>query len=352
MKTYTFNKFLGKLLNLDSNQSQIISCFVNLETGHKEGIRDLEIEFSELCTKLAGKPLKDFEAGQRKILTYLTNELKISTKSAVIYVRSGDGLVFEAMQFVVPFETQVIVDKLPHIYPLIELKDIYHRFVIVITTETHARILETTIGSVTEEILTARPDLRQRIGREWTREHYRNHKHERELQFVREKIRIVDELISRRGHNYLIVAGSPKMVSLLTEALPDRLKKKLISKFTSNPKSGLGPILRNSILEFSNSEKLESHDRVVTLESAVLGNGLGVSGFDASHEALIGGYADVLIIDQEFQNLAGREELVRLATRNKIQIETVDNSEKLRRFGGVGCLLRFKPYLVGLDTSN
>jgi stalled ribosome rescue protein Dom34 len=244
----------------------------------------------------------------------------------------------------VPLITEIIVDQLPHIYPLIELKDNYHRFVIVITTETEAQILETTIGSVTEEIMTARPELRNRIGREWTREHYRNHKHEREQQFIKEKIKIVADLMKRRGHNHLIVAGSPKMFARLTEALPSHLKNKLLSTMANNPSNGLGPLLRNCILEFSNAENLESHDRVEILESAVLSNGLGITGFEESKEAILGGYADMLIIDQDFNSFEGREELVRLATKFNVQIETVNESDTLKRLGGVGCLLRYKPY--------
>ena len=38
-----------------------------------------------------------------------------------------------------------------------------------------------------------------------------------------------------------------------------------------------------------------------------------------------------------------REELVRLAENNGVEIETVSGSETLRRLSGVGCLLRCRP---------
>ena len=121
------------------------------------------------------------------------------------------------MQFEVPLESEFIVDELPHIYPLIQLKDTYHRFVVAIVTETEARILETTIGSVTEDILEKRPELRERIGREWTKEHYHHHRSVRATRFVKEKVEIIEDLMSRGGHNHLILAGSPKMVARLAE---------------------------------------------------------------------------------------------------------------------------------------
>ena len=343
MKTHTLKHFIRSLMRVEPNKSPMMSCFLNLEGSRKDQINQFMFECNEHAKRLSGKWLEEFEAAQARMSEYLSYDLDTKTQSAVIYVRAGEHPAFEAMQFEVPLKTQLIIDRLPHIYPLIELKDTYHRFVIIITTETQARILETTIGSVTEEIMATRPDLRQRIGREWTQEHYRNHKFEKEQQFIKEKIRIVDELMAKGGHNHLIVAGSPKMVSRLTNALPDRLKSKLVSKLTQHPHGGLGPLLRNCILEFSAAENLESHDYVDALQSAVLSGGLGTTGFETCRDALLFGYADMLIIDQDFSNWEGREELVRLAMDAKVQIETVADSDVLQRLGGVGCLLRYRP---------
>ena len=91
------------------------------------------------------------------------------------------------------------------------------------------------------------------------------------------------------------------------------------------------------------AENQESHDRVDELERALLTDGLGVIGYEASREAITAGYADVLIIDQELDDPEMKEELVRLATVSGIEVETVRKSEKLKRLSGVGCLLRYRP---------
>lgn len=343
MKTHTLKQFIRSLMSIEPNKSPVVSCFLNFEGNRREKMDHLALEFSEYSRRLSGKWLEEFEAAQARINEYLFYDLKATTQSVVLYVRAGKNPVFEAAQFEVPIKTQIFVDRLPHIYPLIELKDTYHRFVIIITTESKAQILETTIGSVTEEIMATRPELRQRIGREWTKEHYRNHKFEKEQQFIKEKIGIVDELMAKNGHNHLIVAGSPKMVSRLTSALPERLKSKLVTQFACNPHAGIGPLLRNCILEFSAAEQVESHDYVEALQSAVLSGGLGMIGFEECRDALLFGYADMLIVDQDFNNWEGREELVRLATDSNVQIETVSESATLKQLGGIGCLLRYRP---------
>ena len=163
------------------------------------------------------------------------------------------------------------------------------------------------------------------------------------MQFVREKIGIIEDLMKRSGHNHLVLAGSPKMVSRLKNALPQHLAKKCISTVRTNPKSGISAALLEAIHSFADAENLESLDRVEELEAAVLKGGLGVAGYQAAYDALDGGYASILIIAQNYEDHEQREELTRLATKNGVPIETVADSETLEQMSGVGCLLRYDP---------
>lgn len=343
MKNEILKNLIHRLIDIEPDHSPLLNVFVNLEGSASEALSYIESKATVLARQIDPRWRDDFQHALDEIRSYLKNSLKPNSQGVAIYARWGDHPVFVPVQFEVPLTTDFFVDELPHVYPLIELKDTYHRFVTVITTKSEARILETTIGAVTEEILSARPELRKRIGREWTQEHYHNHKDERDQQFVREKIKILDELMNRRGHNHLVIAGSPKMVSRMTKALPPRLREKLISTVTANPNSGIDPILLESIHLAVAAENIESHNHVRKLESAVLSGGLGVAGYAASHAALRDGYADMLIIDQDFHDVEMRETLVRLATSSGVRIETVKRSETLERLAGVGCLLRYRP---------
>ena len=168
------------------------------------------------------------------------------------------------------------------------------------------------------------------------------------MQFVREKVKIIEELMNQRGHHHLVIAGSPKMVSRLKNALPQHLAKKCISTVHANPKNGISATLLEAVHSFSQVENMESLDRVEELEAAVLKGGLGVAGYQATHEALTGGYASMLIIAQNYDR-EQREELTRIATKNGVPIETVSNSETLNQLSGVGCLLRYDPHPSGFD---
>jgi ribosomal protein L30E len=333
---------IHRLTEIEPNESPVLSCFVDLDHPRHDYTKDLDAEARIISRRLGGRARTDFEDALAEVKDYLAKSLKPESKSAAIYARWGDEPVFVAMQFEVPIQSQLIVDELPHVYPLIELKDTYHRFVIVITTEEEVRIMETSIGAVTSELMAERPELRQRVGREWSRNRYRNHKRDREGKFVREKVRLLESLMAEREHSHLIIAGSPKMVSRLTLALPQGLRDKLITSMASNPKAGIDPIVLESINLFVAAENIESHDVVEKLTSAVMGGGLGVAGYSAAREALLCGYADVLVISTDYE-LEAREELVRLAAVSRVEVETVRGSEALERLSGVGCLLRYHP---------
>jgi hypothetical protein len=336
-------RHIRALVEIDPTDSLMISCFVNLEHPRANYAIDLETQIQKLRRQLSGDQLEELEAGFATIKAFLKEVQAPKTRGAAIYLRGGETPFYLTMEFEVPLETELFLDELPHIYPLIALKDTYHRFVTVITTERGARIFETTLGAVTEEILTERKELRKRIGREWTREHYQNHKREREQQLVREKIQVIDELMRRRGHNHLVIAGSPAMVGRMTAALPPRLKEKLISTVNSNPNSGVNPILLEAVQLFVEAENAESHDRVRKLRRELMSTGLAVAGFEESKSALEGGYADLLIIDTDVFEAREREQLMHLATAKGVGVETVNGSDILKRLRGVGCLLRYRP---------
>ncbi|MFK7911902.1 MAG: hypothetical protein AB8F34_15075, partial [Akkermansiaceae bacterium] len=165
-------------------------------------------------------------------------------------------------------------------------------------------------------------------------------------------IEVVEELMAKSGHNHLIVAGSPKMVSQFTSSLPAKLSAMLVDVLDVNPKAGINPIILEAIDAFVASEHEESHDRVDELESAVMRRSLGVIGEACVREALEFGYADMLIIDQDYQDSSVKEELVRIAIGAGVEIETVKGSDKLTRLKGVGCLLRYMPsYTPATQTA-
>lgn len=354
MKIESIKEIMLRLAEVELTESPVITCVVNLNQTHQMATEEMEQQATKVSRALTGSLKKHFDEALENMKKFLLETALPSAKGAVIYGRSGELPFLYAFPVGIELETKLVVDEMPHIYPIVETCDTYHRFVVVTLTSREARIFETTAGAVTSELLTERPDLREKIGREWTRERYQNHKQDREQKFIQGKIAVLDELMAKAGHKSLIVAGSPKMVSAFTTALPLRLQHMLVDTLAVNPKAGLDPILVEAINSFVAKECEESHDQVDNLESALMKQGLGVSGEHAVRQALEHGYADVLIIDQDYRDDA-REELVRLAVQCDAEIETVKGSDKLKRLEGVGCLLRYRPACIdepGIPAVN
>jgi hypothetical protein len=345
MKIENMKEMMVCLTEVELTESPVITCSVNLNQTHLKATEEMEQQAAEVSRGLDGIQKSCFDEALSMMQKFLLDTPMPNAKGAVLYARVGELPFMYVFPVGIELETSLVVDELPHIYPIVETCDTYHRFVVVTLTSREARIFETTAGAVTSEILTERPELREKIGREWTRERYHNHKQDRKQRFIQSKISVLEELMTKAGHKSLIVAGSPKMVSSFTNALPARLREMLVDTLDVNPKAGMDPILLEAINSFVEKECAESHDQVDALESALMKQGLGVAGEDAARQALEHGYADVLVIDQDYNDLA-RESLVRLAIQCDADIETVKGSKKLKRLDGVGCLLRYRPAYV------
>ena len=71
-------------------------------------------------------------------------ELLPEAKGVAIFSRAGEEPFFLPLQFRVPLPNWVAVDTTPNIYHLVELKDTYHRYVVMISTEESVRIWRST----------------------------------------------------------------------------------------------------------------------------------------------------------------------------------------------------------------
>lgn len=245
------------------------------------------------------------------------------------------------LSFRVPMENLFRVDSRPGIYPLVEIKDRFNRFVVVMTNRESARVVEMTLGDTSLALLTERPEVKARHGREWTREHYLSNNRERDKRFVKEKVALIEQLMSKRGHNALIMVGEPRYVNRLQSSLPKHLQHKVVDHIrTGISDERLQPILEGAIETYLRVEDKESESAVKRLFRFYRTNGLGVFGIEATTDALSVGQAEELIISSSLP-FRKREKLVRMACQFGIPIETVRNSPLLDDQGGVGAVLRY-----------
>ncbi len=364
---------IGTLATLPETDAPVISCYLDLEAGPSKYRNTLE-ERVRLLRKSLGEPARaQFDEALGRMMGFLESGIHPSAKGLALFARNGEVPFFMALSFHVPLPTWIAVNSTPNIYHLVELKDTYDRYVVMFATEASVRIMAVNLGSVTEQLWNDRPELRERVGREWTKQHYQRHRDERTKQFIQEEIRILDQLMSARGYGHLILAGNPRMTARIEKALPKHLVKKLVDTVHASGTDRIPDVVAATLLAFVEQEERESVAMVDRLERAVRADGLAAVGTTATVRALEEGQVDVLVLaksyspdpgwmccscegkgwdsvrpdqcprcgDREFLPLDVKEEMVRIAEQDHCKVEIVNYSDVLMQLGGVGCLLRY-----------
>ena len=364
---------IRRLALLEETASPVISCYLNLETNLMDARQTLESQLRKVRKGLPAHLQSEFDEAFGQIETYLANPLPSHTKGLAIFARGGSWPFWQALQFCVPLPNWLAVDTTPNIYHLVELKDTYHRYVVMISTEETARIVEVNLGSVTEELWRERPELRQRVGREWSRERYQSHRRNRTDQFIKEKIIVLERLMLAGGHSHLILAGNPRLTARVRRELPRHLADKLIDTVVASGSDKISDVVAATLSSFIEQEELESQTMVERLQRNIHTGGLAVIGTSETLDALQRGQVDLLIIakdyafpigwkcvecgqvrshqsprhkciachSEELRPLNLREEMIRLAEQRGYHVEVVNQSDWLYQAGGVGALLRY-----------
>ncbi|MBA2703655.1 MAG: host attachment protein [Blastocatellia bacterium] len=361
------------LATLEETSSQAISCYLNLEDG-TAGYRNALDERAGILRKtFSGEERKDFEAALGRIEEFIQTGLLPDVKGAAIFARGGRQPFFLPLQFRVPLPNWLVVNSIPNIYHLVELKDTYHRFVVMISTEESARIVAVNLGEVTEELWKERPELRKRVGRGWTKEHYQNHRRNRTDQFIKEKIQVLEQLMSAGRYAHLILAGNPRITARVRNALPKPLAARLVDTIVASGSDRISDVVAATISSFVEQEERESQAVVERLWEEMHTDGLAVVGIRETLQALQRSQVDVLVMAKAYESEPGwscaacgaagmgdwkrkvcsecgeqqlrdadiKEEMVRMAERNGCHVEIVNHSDVLMQIGGVGALLRY-----------
>ena len=340
MNLVNLRKNIIALANLPKCEKTVISAYFDFQQSAAVVKEDFA-NWVKITRKTFDRNSREqFEQAAASVSRWLAENAGKS-RSAAVFSRGGDPAFFLPLTFKVPMESSFQVDMRPAIYPLVEIKDRFNRFVVVLTSRESARILEINLGDTSLEMLTKRPELKERHGREWTREHYLSTSRERDKKFVKEKVGIIEQLMSKRGHNALIVVGEPRYVNRLQDALPKHLREKVVDQIRTGIRDErIHLILEDAIESYLRVEDGESETAVKRLFRYYRTNGLGIFGVETTMAALQIGQVEELIISKSL-SYTQKEKLIRLACQHGVPIETVRNSHLLDGQGAVGAILRY-----------
>ncbi len=345
-------RHISALATLPESGEPVISAFFDLRSPRETLRTALEIWAIAARHTLEKKDRPSFDQSKSEILMTLGQSWTEEMQGLAVFARRGEHPMLMALPFQAAMETHFDLSARPVIFPLVQLKDRFHRFVLVICTEERSRIMELSLGAVTEEIISAKEELCARLGRQLSKEHYHQRREEDTKRFVRDQVQIITNLMAQRGHNHLILAGHPRHLSPLREQLPKHLQSRIVGSLFHAPNGhDCSPLVDQAIDAFVRAEQEESRTTVERLHEQIRRQGLAVVGVHACRDAIAAGAVSQLVIAEEIPH-ADREELVRLATLHDLPIEVCEQDELLLSHGGCGCLLRFRMEYLAADQLD
>jgi len=360
---------IQRLANLEEATEPVVNCYLSVNAKYH---KTLTGQVRMLKTTMAPEMRVPFWEALGRIEVFLGTGIRAGSQSVAVFARGGNRPFFLPLQFHGGLPDRVTVSHAPHIYPLVEMRDNCYRYVVLLSCEESASILEIDVGTITETIRIVRPELRQRVGREWTKEHYRNHSQARNCQFINEQVHLLDQVISSGEYRHLILAGDPRTVAQLRKALPKRLSNLVIAAIRASDKDKTSELVSATLAAFERHEEKESLSVVSLLGFEIGTKGAAVKGTQACIHALRNGQAGTLVLSQthdlgtakscrscnvfpieepisscpkcghdSLRAIDLKEEIVRLAEQNRCDIEIVKSSDAMSAFDGIGCLLRY-----------
>ena len=374
MERQNLQQHIRTLITLPVTAAPVISCYQSLAAGGLTDRNAFDERMRSLRKSLRVQEQQDFDAALARIEQMFAMDLLPHAKGLAAFSRAGEQPFFLPLQFQVPLPNWIAVDNLPNIYHLVELKDTYHRYVVMLVTEESLRILQVNLGAVTAKLWEERPELRDRVGREWSKVHFQRHRQERTRKFLKDAVEILNQLMSAGGYTHLILAGQPSVTSQIQQNLPKHLQKQLIDIVTASGATRLSDVVEATLSSFVEAEEQESRTTVANLMQQLRTGGLAVVGTDPTFRALYRGRVDVLVMSKEynpgrgwscdkcghigvesevpvacpdceareFRRFNTKERMVQKAQELDCTIEIVGQSDELIHLGGVGCLVSYR----------
>lgn len=270
-------RHIAVLACVDQTEAPFVSCYLNLELGEESYRKALEERMLAVRGTLEGDQKADFDTTMGQIADYLSGMLSGAKGVALFSRHYRGGAFFLPMQFAAPLPNWIAVYPSPKPFSSHGAED-YHRYVVLLTSQACVRILEVNLGAATTKAWTEQPELRQRVGREWTKAHYESHRRERTSRFLKEQIDLLENLMVDGGHTHLIwratrvsparYAAHCPSPSLLNWWIPFRRHAG-----TSRTMSLLPPLFRRSL-----NAKSRNHRRSRRVSSGYSYTGSGCGG--------------------------------------------------------------------------
>lgn len=294
------NFVLSVYLNVDQRQA------ANLNRGFEAALRDLLRSLQNGVEPEAER--QRLRANSAEVLQF-ASRYQPSGKCLVLFSEASSNFLWER-SLQVPIETQAFWDCHPILRPLLEARDEFERYGVILTDRAHARLFTVVMGEIEEnrEALaqgdvrrfdaTSQDQLRSQM-------HLQRRSNEHARWHQKNVAQMMDRLLDQQKFDRLVLAGPPEAASELKSLLSERLRQRLVGTLSLPIHAVEAEILKAAVALQESVERMEEREKVERLLTLAAKNHQAVVGVEATLEAVCGGRARELIYAEGFRRQGG-----------------------------------------------
>ena len=338
--------------------------------------RDHEIAAAKSALRGLEQTLSDeerpsLERERERALHFLEHERTEESRGVAIF-SSQPASLWKAIPLNVRMQSQAFFGPRPRILPLAQMADEYERYCAVFVSKEDSKLFVISMGDVEEERIIS-DDVPGRHGQGgWSQARYQRHREFHVLEHIKRTLAGLNDYLSSRPFQRLIVAGPEEVTTQLVEVLPTTLSDRLIASVSCPPTATRDEVMAAAAPAIQDFERNEEESLLSKISGLADAGGHAVLGMDATLGAVGDGRVHELAV-ADGVSATGREclkcghldakrldacprcgasldpvdDIIERATERvyaqggRVEVMFGDARESLIARGGLGALLRF-----------
>jgi len=367
---------LEELLALEGGRDLFLSAYLDVSPGPdgnrshavylRRRLSELEKIFLARGLEDKARSLKDHSA---RLEAFLETELQKETRGVAFFL-SHEIDFSKQIELPVPLKNKLVASGAPNLDVLIELVEQNRHYCVVAIAQRSARIMSVYLADVVAaEELTAETPSEDRRGREWSRVRFEQRARSHFHLFVKELSDALDRYWQAEKPDGLVILATPENAGELRRRLKPELLRQLVAISALPPEKSTDQLVNRIMATLQTAAVSEERRISEQLYDRLANDYLAVAGLEETLLRLQSGQLETLVISDQFETRGQRcsrcnslfaptvptclycggetveadlrNWMEKLAERQRLRIEILQDRSFLDHLGGVGGFLRF-----------
>jgi rubrerythrin len=291
-------EFQKLLERAPGDRRTVLSVYLDVDQGRASNLnRGYEIALKNILRGVeegleGEEELESFKANVERVHEYMGG-YTAEGKTLVLFSDAQHDF-WRDYSLRVPTENEAWLGRSPYLRPLIEARDEYERYGVILTDRAQARLFLVYLGEIEEQAeLLAEFDVTRfdASGKDqmWSQMHFQRKAEQHAREHLKNVAALMEDLVSRSRVDRLLLAGTNDALVEVEKHLAEKLKNRVIGKLSIAVESPEKSVLEETMKLASQFEREEENALVETIVTASAKNGQGATGLkDTLHAAMEG----------------------------------------------------------------